>query len=67
MKEKIEALVEDITEEERKKYWSSMAFKQRMFCYMSKWVALNSVCSTHLEQIRQTRHKLHEYMREDPT
>ena len=65
--EKIEAFVADITEEERKVYWSSMAFKQRMFRYMSKWVALHSVCSTHLEQIRHTQHDLHVYMREDPT
>ena len=65
--ENIEAFVADITEEERKVYWSSMAFKQRMFRYMSKWVALHSVCTTHLEQIRHTQHDLHVYMREDPT
>ena len=65
--EKIESFVANITEEERKMYWSSIAFKQRMFQYMSKWVALHSVCSTHLEQIRHTRHDLLVYMREDPT
>ena len=65
--EKIEAFVADITEEERKVYWSSMAFKRRMFRYTSKWVALHSVCSTHLEQIRHTQRDLHVYMHEDPT
>ena len=65
--EKIEAVVAVIAEEERRVYWSSMVFKQRMFRYMSKWVALHSVWSTHLEQIRHTQHDLHEYMREDPT
>ena len=65
--EKIESFVANIAEEERKMYWSSIAFKQRMFRYMSKWVALHSVCSTQLEQIRHTRHDLLAYMREDPT
>ena len=65
--EKLESFVANITEEERKVYWSSMAFKQRMFRYMSKWVALHSVCSTHLEQIRHTQHDLLVYMHEDPT
>ena len=65
--EKIENFVADIAEEERRIYWSSMAFKRRMFQYMSKWVALHSVCFTHLEKIRHTQKDLHMYMREDPT
>ncbi len=65
--EKIETLLNGIDEEDRKKYWSSMPFKRKMYMYMSKWVALQSICTVHLEQIKVTQKELHAYMREDPT
>ena len=65
--ERIDAFLADFTDEERRDYWRSIQFKQRMYRYMSKWVALHSVCTDHLEQIRVTQRDLHRYMLENPT
>ena len=65
--EKIEQFVANYTEEERRYYWNSLVFKQNMFIYMSKWVALNNVSGMYLDQIRETQKDLYNYIMENPT
>lgn len=65
--QRIEKIVEKMSKEERIEHWSSNEFKERMFIYMSKWVALNSVSSRYLEQIRITQQDLYNYILENPT
>ena len=67
LQNKIKKLVKEFSEEERKEYWTSNEFKQRMFFYISKWVALHSVSSDYFEYIKLTQQDLYKYILENPT
>ena len=55
------------SKEERIRYWNSNHFKQSMFFYVSKWVALQSVSSDYLKQIKLTQRELYDHIKENPT
>lgn len=67
LQQKIQKFVAEFSKEERRDYWTSNQFKQRMFLYISKWVALYSVSSDYLEQIKLTQQDLYAYITENPT
>ncbi len=67
LQRKIEKMFANYSEEDRRDYWTSNQFKQRMFFYISKWVALHSVSSTYLDQIKLTQRDLYNYILENPT
>ena len=67
LQNKIKKFVTEFSEEERKEYWTSNEFKQRMFFYISKWVALHSVSSDYLDYIKLTQQDLYKYILENPT
>ena len=67
LQRKIQKFAENFSEEERREYWTSNQFKESMFLYISKWVALHSVSSTYLEQIKLTQRDLYKYITEHPT
>ena len=64
----IEKFVDEVSSrEERMEHWASNQFKERMFIYVSKWVALHSVSSEYLDQIKRTQKQLWDYIAESPT
>lgn len=67
LQRKIQKFVAEFSEEERREYWTSNEFKQRMFFFISKWVALHSVSSDYLEHIKLTQQDLYRYIQENPT
>lgn len=67
LQQKIQKFVAEFSEEERRDYWTSNEFKQRMFFFISKWVALHSVSSDYLEHIKLTQQDLYRYIQENPT
>lgn len=67
LQQKIQKFVAEFSKEERKDYWTSNSFKQRMFLYISKWVALYSVSNDYLEQIKLTQNDLYKFITENPT
>lgn len=67
IQQKIQKIVTVYTEDERKEHWTSNQFKEQMYYYISKWVALHSVSSTYLEQIKLTQRDLYSYIMENPT
>lgn len=54
-------------EEKRIKVWTSSAFKGKALRYYSKWVALDDVCGVYMDQIKETRKDLYNYLEENPT
>lgn len=54
-------------EDKRIKVWTSKSFKTKAVQYYSKWVALDDVCGTYMEQIKLTRSDLYSYLEENPT
>ncbi len=67
LQHRIQKFVTEFSEKDRQEYWTSTDFKQRMFLYISKWVALYSVSSDYLDEIKLTQRDLHEYITENPT
>lgn len=67
LQQKIQKFTAKYTPEERRDYWTSNDFKQRMFWYISKWIALHSVSSEYLDQIKLTQQDIYDYIRENPT
>ena len=66
--QEIEKYVEkSSSKEERIRYWNSNNFKQAMFLYVSKWVALHSVSTDYLKQIKLTQRELYDHIKENPT
>lgn len=66
LKDQIETYIAEYPED-CVEYWSSDLFKEQMFIYISKWVALHSVSSTYMKQIKLTQKDLYEYMKDNPT
>lgn len=54
-------------EQKRMKVWTSRAFKGKALRYYSRWVALDDVCGVYMDQIRETRKDLYNYLEENPT
>jgi flagellar hook-basal body complex protein FliE len=67
LRQRIKEYVQELTEEERREYWTSSDFKERMFLFISKWVALHSVSSDYLETIKLTQRDLYNFITENPT
>jgi len=55
------------TDEKRRKVWTSNGFKIKAIHFYAGWVALHSVCSVYIEQIKKTQRDLYEYLKENPT
>ena len=64
---KIQTYIDNFSEQERIEHWASNQFKEGLFIYVSKWVALHGVSSEYLDQIKQTQKQLWDYMTENPT
>ena len=54
-------------EEKRQKQWTSKGFKMRAVRVDAEWVALQSVCSKYIEDIKDTQKKLYENIKQNPT
>ena len=67
IKSQVEAAIEYHSVEERMKVWTSNSFKSQAIQFYSGWVALNSVCSVYMEQIKETQRDLYKYITENPT
>ena len=53
--------------EDRRDVWTGDSFKMKAIHFYAGWVALHSVCSGYMEQIKQTQEELYEYLKENPT
>lgn len=53
--------------EDRRGVWTGDSFKMKAIHFYAGWVALHSVCSGYMEQIKQTQEELYEYLKENPT
>lgn len=53
--------------EEKRRFWQSEGFLRDAAEYHSRWVALRSVCETHMEKITSTREGLYRNIEENPT
>ena len=60
MKSQVEAVIE-YPKEIQLKRWTLKSFKHKAFEFSSSWVALNSVCTVYMEQIKDTEPDLHKY------
>ena len=56
-----------LSDDKRLKVWTSRAFKRKAIQFYGGWVALHSVCTEYVEQIKLTRKDLYEYIKENPT
>ena len=56
-----------LPEVKRRKVWTSKGFKRKAIHFYGGWVALHSVCSVYIEQIKLTQKDLYEYLKENPT
>ena len=63
----VETAMEKYSDEKRLKVWTSNGFKIKAVEFYAGWVALHSVCSEYMEQIRLTQQDLYRYIRENPT
>ena len=66
MKSQVETAIK-YPEEKRLKVWTSKSFKHKAIEFYSGWVALNSVCTIYMEQIKDTQRDLYKYITENPT
>ena len=66
IKQSVEAAMK-FSEEKRIKIWTSTSFKKKALRYYSKWVALDDVCGVYMEQIKETRQDLYNYLKDNPT
>ena len=53
--------------EKRLKVWTSSVMKHTAIVFYSGWVALNSVYTVYMEQIKDTQRDLYKYITENPT
>ena len=63
----VETAMEKYSDEKRLKVWTSKGFKIKAVEFYAGWVALHSVCSQYMEQIRITQQDLYRYIKENPT
>ena len=67
MQKQMEKAMKLYTDEKRRKVWTSNGFKIKAIQFYAGWVALHSVCSVYIEQIKKTQRDLYEYLKENPT
>ena len=67
MQKQMEKAMKLYTDEKRRKVWTSNGFKIKAIHFYAGWVALHSVCSVYIEQIKETQKALYEYLKENPT
>lgn len=67
MQTQMEEAMKSYTDKERRKVWTSDGFKIKAIHFYAGWVALHSVCSVYIEQIKKTQRDLYEYLKENPT
>ena len=67
MQNEMEKAMKLYTDEKRRKVWTSNGFKIKAIHFYAGWVALHSVCSVYIEQIKKTQRALYEYLKENPT
>ena len=63
----VETALEKYSEEKRLKMWTSTSFKKQAVHFYAGWVALHSVCTAYVEQIKHTQKDLYKYIKENPT
>ena len=61
IKSQVERLLQK-DKNERLKVWTSSSFKRKAIYFYSGWVALESVCTTYMEQIEKTQKDLYKYI-----
>ena len=66
MKEEIKMLLNE-SKDIRLQAWTSKGFKRKAIHFYSGWVALNSVCTVYMEQIKETQKDLYKYITENPS
>ena len=67
VQQQVEKVMKKFSEENRRKVWTSKVFKRKVITCYTGWVALHSVCSIYIEQIKKTQRDLYEYLKENPT
>ena len=67
MKSQVEKAIKYPEEKQQLKVWTSKSFKHKAIEFYSGWVALNSVCTIYMEQIKDTQRDLYKYITENPT
>ena len=60
-------VMKDESIEKKREFWQSKGFVRNAVEYHSQWIALRSVCETHMIEITSTREVLYENIRENPT
>ena len=66
IKKSVKAAMEK-PEAERIKVWTNTGFKRQAILYYSQWVALDDVCGTYMNKIKETQRTLYAYLEENPT
>ena len=67
MQQRVETTIKLCIEEKWRKVWTSKGFKRKIIRLNAGWVALHSVCSVYIEQIKQLQRDLYQYLKENPT
>ena len=67
MQQLVETTIKLWIEEKWRKVWTSKGFKRKTIRLNAGWVALHSVCSVYIEQIKQLQRDLYQYLKENPT
>ena len=67
MQQRVEKVMKRWIEEKWQKVWTSKGFKRKTIRLNAGWVALHSVCSVYIEQIKQLQRDLYQYLKENPT
>ena len=67
VQQQVEKAMKLYSEEKRRKVWTSKGFKIKAITFYAGWVALHSVCSVYIEQIKLTQKDLYKYLKENPT
>ena len=66
MKSQVEITI-TYPEEKRLKVWTSKSFKHKAIEFYSSWVALNSICTVYMDQIKDIQRDLYKCITENPT
>ena len=67
MQQRVETAIKLCIEEKWRKVWTSKGFKRKTIRLNAGWVALHSVCSVYIEQIKRLQRDLYQYLKENPT
>lgn len=67
IKTQIETALREYDKDVRIKIWTSDPFKEQAIQLCARWVALNSVCTEYMKQIKLAQKELYEYLTKRPT